>query len=107
MGLAVIFVMVVTSVCAYAINALLVGLGMEYLRLICYIAVIASAVQLIEMVFRKHSPGLFRALGIYLPLITTNCAILGLPFSRLSRATTCCNVSPTPSVPARASPWPW
>ncbi len=78
MGLATIFVMVVTSVCAYAINALLVGLGMEYLRLICYIAVIASAVQLIEMVFRKHSPGLFRALGIYLPLITTNCAILGL-----------------------------
>jgi electron transport complex protein RnfA len=78
MGLAVIFVMVVTSVCAYAINALLVGFGMEYLRLICYIAVIASAVQLIEMVLRKHSPGLYRSLGIYLPLITTNCAILGL-----------------------------
>ncbi|MBL7646503.1 MAG: RnfABCDGE type electron transport complex subunit A [Candidatus Hydrogenedentes bacterium] len=78
MGLAVVFVMVVTSVCAYAINALLVSVGMEYLRLICYIAVIASAVQLVEMALRKHSPGLFRALGIYLPLITTNCAILGL-----------------------------
>ncbi len=78
MGLAVTFVMVVTSVCAYTINAVLVGFGMEYLRLICYIAVIASAVQIIEMVCRKHSPGLYRTLGAYLPLLTTNCAILGL-----------------------------
>lgn len=78
MGLAVMFVMLVTSVCAYFINALLVSMGMEYLRLICYIAVIASAVQLVEMILKKYSPGLFRALGIFLPLITTNCAILGL-----------------------------
>lgn len=78
MGLAVIFVMVMTSVCAYAINAVLVAIGMESLRLICYIAVIASTVQLAEMFFRKHSPGLFRAMGVYLPLVTTNCAILGL-----------------------------
>lgn len=78
MGLAVMFVMLVTSVCAYFINALLIHLGMEYLRLICYIAVIASAVQLVEMILKKYSPGLFRALGIFLPLITTNCAILGL-----------------------------
>lgn len=78
MGIAVLFVMLVTSVCAYFINALLVSFGLEYLRLICYIAVIASAVQLVEMVLKRHSPALFRALGIYLPLITTNCAILGL-----------------------------
>lgn len=78
MGLAVMFVMLVTSVCAYFINALLISMGMEYLRLICYIAVIASAVQLVEMILKKYSPGLFRALGIFLPLITTNCAILGL-----------------------------
>lgn len=78
MGLAVTFVMLVTSVCAFFINSLLVTLGIEYLRLICYIAVIASAVQLVEMVLKKFSPGLFRALGIFLPLITTNCAILGL-----------------------------
>lgn len=78
MGLAVMFVMLVSSACAYFINSLLVTLGMEFLRLICYIAVIASSVQLVEMVLKKYSPALFRALGIFLPLITTNCAILGL-----------------------------
>ena len=78
MGLAVIFVMLVSSVCAWGINWLLVRLELEFLRLICYIAVIASAVQLVEMTMKKFSPGLFRALGIFLPLITTNCAILGV-----------------------------
>ncbi len=78
MGLAVIFVMVVSSVCAYGINILLDAVGAPYLKLICYIAVIASAVQLVEMIIKKFSPALFRALGIFLPLITTNCAILGL-----------------------------
>jgi len=78
MGLAVIFVMLVSSLCAYGINIALIRLNAEYLRLICYIAVIASAVQLVEMFVKKFSPTLFRALGIYLPLITTNCAILGL-----------------------------
>ncbi len=78
MGLAVMFVMLVSSVCAYGINWLLVRLDIQFLRLICYIAVIASAVQLVEMVMKKFSPALFRALGIFLPLITTNCAILGL-----------------------------
>ena len=78
MGGAVTFVMLVSSTCAYGINLLLVQFGFEYLRLICYIAVIASAVQLVEMFMRRHSPALFRALGIFLPLITTNCAILGV-----------------------------
>ena len=78
MGLAVMFVMLVSSVCAYGINTVLVHFEVEFLRLICYIAVIASAVQLVEMFLKKFSPGLFRALGIFLPLITTNCAILGL-----------------------------
>ncbi len=78
MGLAVIFVMLVSSTCAYLINTLLVRYELEFLRLICYIAVIASAVQLVEMTVKKFSPGLFRTLGIFLPLITTNCAILGL-----------------------------
>ena len=78
MGLAVIFVMVVSSVCAYGINIVLDFVGAPYLKLICYIAVIASAVQLVEMIIKKFSPALFRALGIFLPLITTNCAILGL-----------------------------
>ncbi len=78
MGLAVIFVMLVSSICAYGINIVLDAVNAPYLRLICYIAVIASAVQLVEMVIKKFSPALFRALGIFLPLITTNCAILGL-----------------------------
>jgi electron transport complex protein RnfA len=78
MGGAVMFVMLVTSVCAYGIQALLVAIDAPYLKLISFIAVIASTVQLVEMFIKKVSPTLFRALGIFLPLITTNCAILGL-----------------------------
>ncbi len=78
MGLATAFVMLISSLCAYGINALLLWLGLPFLRLISYIVVIAAAVQLVEMFVKKTSPTLFRALGIYLPLITTNCAILGL-----------------------------
>jgi electron transport complex protein RnfA len=78
MGLATMFVVLVSSISAYGINWVLVKFEIEFLRLICYIAVIASAVQLVEMTVKKFSPGLFRALGIFLPLITTNCAILGL-----------------------------
>jgi electron transport complex protein RnfA len=78
MGLATMLVMLVSSLCAYFINLALVTFDIEFLRLIAYIAVIASAVQLVEMSMKKFSPALFRALGIFLPLITTNCAILGL-----------------------------
>ncbi|MCK5497695.1 MAG: RnfABCDGE type electron transport complex subunit A [Gammaproteobacteria bacterium] len=85
MGLATMFVMLVSSICAFAINVLLVLFDLEFLRLICYIAVIASAVQLVEMVIKKYSPTLFRSLGIYLPLITSNCAILGLALFQTSK----------------------
>ncbi|HPX87497.1 MAG TPA: Rnf-Nqr domain containing protein, partial [Candidatus Hydrogenedentes bacterium] len=78
MGIAVTFVMLVCSVCTYGINFVLDSVDAPYLKLICYIVVIASAVQLVEMVIKKYSPALFRALGIFLPLITTNCAILAL-----------------------------
>jgi electron transport complex protein RnfA len=78
MGGAVTFVMLVSSTCAYGILKLLVAIDAPYLKLISFIAVIASTVQLVEMFIKKMSPGLFRALGIFLPLITTNCAILGL-----------------------------
>ncbi len=78
MGLATMFVMLVSSISAYGINQILVRFDLEFLRLISYIAVIASAVQLVEMTLKKFSPAVFRALGIFLPLITTNCAILGL-----------------------------
>ena len=86
MGLAVIFVMIVSSVCAYGINWVLVKYQLEFLRLISYIAVIASAVQLVEMTIKKFSPALFRTLGIFLPLITTNCAILGLALFQTNRS---------------------
>ena len=86
MGLAVIFVMLVSSVCAYGINTILVKYDLEFLRLISYIAVIASAVQLVEMTIKKFSPALFRTLGIFLPLITTNCAILGLALFQTNRS---------------------
>ena len=85
MGLATLFVMMVSSMAAYGINWVLGELDLMFLRLICYIAVIASAVQLVEMTMKKFSPALFRALGIFLPLITTNCAILGVALFQTSR----------------------
>lgn len=85
MGLATTFVMFVASLCAYALNMILVATNLEFLRLISYIVIIASAVQLVEMVLKKYSPALFRALGIYLPLITTNCAVLGVALFQTAR----------------------
>ena len=85
MGAAVTLVMLVSSMCAFGIQALLVAIDAPYLKLISFIAVIASTVQLVEMFIRKVSPVLFRALGIFLPLITTNCAILGLALFQTNR----------------------
>lgn len=85
MGVATTFVMAVAALCAYGLNWLLGVMHLEFLRLIAYIVVIASAVQLVEMVLKKHSPVLFRALGIYLPLITTNCAVLGVALIQTAR----------------------
>ncbi len=79
MGLAVTFVMTMTAAVTWLIHTLiLVKFGIEFLEYVSFIIVIASLVQLVEMFIRKISPVLYRALGIYLPLITTNCAILGL-----------------------------
>ncbi len=77
LGLANIFVMLITAACAYVLNTWVL-IYAPYLRLISFIIVIASAVQFVEMAIKKLSPDLFQALGIFLPLITTNCAILGL-----------------------------
>lgn len=78
MGAAVTFVMLISSMCAYGIHQVLVAVNAPFLQLISYIVVIASTVQLVEMFVKKMSPALFRALGIFLPLITTNCAILAV-----------------------------
>jgi H+/Na+-translocating ferredoxin:NAD+ oxidoreductase subunit A len=78
MGLAVTFVMSITAVVTWLINNLiLIPFGLDYLQIVSFILVIASLVQLVEMFIRKISPPLYQALGIYLPLITTNCAIMG------------------------------
>ena len=77
LGLANIFVMLITALCSWALNTYILPFA-PYLRLISFIIVIASTVQFVEMAIKKLSPELFRALGIFLPLITTNCAILGL-----------------------------
>ena len=79
MGMAVTFVTAIASVVCWAVYYfLLVPFGLEYLKTIAFILVIASLVQLVEMVIKKMSPALYKALGIYLPLITTNCAVLGI-----------------------------
>lgn len=79
MGFAVIFVMSMASITTWAIyNLILVPLGLEFLQTITFILIIATLVQFVEMVIQKVSPPLYKALGIYLPLITTNCAVLGI-----------------------------
>ena len=79
MGGAVIFVMTLASAMTYLVyNFILVKLGIEYLYNIAFILVIAALVQLVEMFLKKSSPSLYQALGVYLPLITTNCAVLGV-----------------------------
>ena len=78
MGVAVILVIFVASLVCWPIYQLLKAAGIPFMDTITYILVIASLVQLIEMILKKYSPSLYKALGIYLPLITTNCAVLGV-----------------------------
>lgn len=78
MGMAVIFVMTMASVITWLLNQVLVAMGLEFLTTIVFILIIATLVQFVELFMKKNSPALYEALGIYLPLITTNCAILGL-----------------------------
>lgn len=79
MGVAVTFVMTITCLITYPIYTyVLQPLGLEYLEIIVFIFVIASLVQMIEVIIKKFSPTLYSAMGIYLPLITTNCAVLGV-----------------------------
>ena len=78
MSAAVIFVMALATAVCYLINTLLESNGLSYLQTIVFILVIAALVQLVEIVLKKYIPSLYNALGIYLPLITTNCAVLGV-----------------------------
>ena len=77
MGMAVTFVMVLASIITWLVQLLLVKLGIDFAQTIAFILVIAALVQFVEMVIQKSSPTLYQSLGVYLPLITTNCAVLG------------------------------
>ena len=78
MGMAVTFVMALASAACYAVNLLLVALNLQYMQTVAFILVIASIVQVVEMFLKKAVPALYKALGVFLPLITTNCAVLGV-----------------------------
>ena len=84
MGGAVIFVITLSSAITNLIyNFILVNLGLEYMKTIVFIVVIAALVQLVEMILKKYIPSLYNALGVYLPLITTNCAVLGVALTNV------------------------
>lgn len=86
MGVAVIFVITLASAVAGAMyEFILVPLNIEYLQTICFILVIAALVQFVEMFLRKAIPSLYEALGVYLPLITTNCAVLGVALTNVQK----------------------
>ncbi|AVF34595.1 MULTISPECIES: electron transport complex subunit RsxA [Rahnella] len=86
MGLATTFVITLSNICSWMVNTfILMPLGLVYLRTMAFILVIAVVVQFTEMVVRKTSPSLYRLLGIFLPLITTNCAVLGVALLNINQ----------------------
>lgn len=89
MGAAVIFVIMIASAVTFAVQYLVLEpLGMEYMQTIVFILVIAALVQMIEMILKKISPPIYAALGVYLPLITTNCAVLGVAITNIQNGST-------------------
>ena len=106
MGAAVTFVMAISSIVAYLIQYyVLVPLGIQYMQTIVFILVIAALVQMVEIILKKVSPALYQALGIFLPLITTNCAVLGIASCWYKRNTISAN--PSFSRPRRPSAFRW
>ena len=86
MGVAVIFVIAISSACSNLIyKFILIPTGMEYLQTIVFILVIAALVQFVEMFLKKSMPALYQSLGVYLPLITTNCAVLGVALTNVTK----------------------
>lgn len=89
MGIAVIFVITLSAVITYVVQVgILNRFGLEYLQTIAFILIIAALVQFVEMFLKKSSPGLYQALGVYLPLITTNCAVLGVVILNITKGYT-------------------
>jgi electron transport complex protein RnfA len=109
MGAATTFVLTVATGASYIIDHyLLIPFGLEYLRTLSFIVTIAAIVQLTEMVIQKTSPVLHQVLGIYLPLITTNCAVLGVPLLNVANKHDFCRIAAVRllAVPS-ASRWSW
>jgi len=86
MGIAVIFVMTLASIITYLLNLLLIRFGLEYMQTLVFIVVIAALVQFVEMALKSYVPTLYNALGVYLPLITTNCAVLGVTLLNITES---------------------
>ena len=86
MGYSVTFVMIIATIITYVVNVfILIPLNLQYLSTLAFILVIAALVQFVEIVIKKTNPGLYRSLGIFLPLITTNCAVLGVAVINLDK----------------------
>ena len=105
MGMAVTFVMALASVVTWALqHFILVPFGIEYMQTIVFILVIAALVQMVEIVLKKVSPSLYQALGIFLPLITTNCAVLGVAIIAVQKDL---DLLSTQQLSPWALPWRW
>lgn len=106
MGMAVTFVMAIATVVTYLLQMyVLVPLGITFLQTIVFILVIAALVQVLEIIMKKAMPVLYQALGVFLPLITTNCAVLGVPFIALgTRAKANCSLIPANIIRASVKP---
>ena len=85
MGVAVTFVMGLASAVCFGVNKILVAMGLGYMQTVAFILVIAGLVQFVEMFLKKAMPSLYQALGVYLPLITTNCAVLGVAITNVQK----------------------
>lgn len=107
MGAAVTFVMAVATLVTWCLQIYLLDpLDLQFLQTILFILVIAALVQMLEIIIRKIAPALYLALGVYLPLITTNCAVLGVAILVIQKTSHWAKAWLTPSPPPSVSPWP-
>ena len=108
MGVAVTFVMLLATAVTWPIQMYVLNtFNIGYLQTLVFILVIASLVQLVEMTLKKYMPPLYNSLGVFLPLITTNCAVLGVTIQNITDAITTWNPCSAPSAQVLASCWQW
>lgn len=106
MGGAIAFVLTLATIITWCVQKYVLDpFGLQYLQTLAFILVIAALVQMVEIILKKVSPALYQALGIFLPLITTNCAVLGVAILVIQKVTICLRAWFTPSLPLSALPW--